>query len=287
MVNLPAPPYSYETGKTSATGMWKPGPGNGRVVKGITIHHWGSTPRLDFDGTVNFLCSYRPKAPTSAHYVAQGVNAFGIRQPRVACIVDPDDIAYACGNWDANLTQISIECRPECTPEDQEIVAQLIARLWNQYGYLPLVGHRHWVADDCPGDNWMAVLPSLEARAHAILNGAAPAPAPAPKPAPAPAPPTPTGPRITVANLRPGYSNADVIVYNKLLWAAMGPVYKAQHLAMWMRGSSKVYDSASEQVTYDLYAWLHQKDPLHWGPPPSRPVWPGPALIRRIGGTPV
>lgn len=182
MTNLPAPPYSYETGLTSATCNWKVGAGNGRAVTGITIHHWGSSMGLDFDGIVGFLVSPRPANPTSAHYVAQGVDAHGNDSKRVACIVDPDDIAYACGTWAANLSQISIECRPECTDADREVVAQLIARLRNQYGPLPLVGHKHWVPDDCPGDPWMANLGWLDQRADQIL-AVTPAPvAPTPTP---------------------------------------------------------------------------------------------------------
>jgi hypothetical protein len=173
--------YSYETGLTSAPVNWRAGAGNGRKVTGITIHHWGSSNGLDFDGIVRFLCSPRPSNPTSAHYVAQGRDGKGNISPRVACIVDPDDIAYACGSWAANLSQISIECRPECSPEDREVVAQLIAKLRDQYGPLPLVGHQHWVPDACPGSNWMAALPWLSTRADQIRAGA-PTIAPTPTP---------------------------------------------------------------------------------------------------------
>lgn len=182
MVTLPAPPYSYETGKTSASVNWKVGKGNGRTIKGITIHHWGSSMNLDFDGIVNFLCSPRPSNPTSAHYVAQGKDQNGKVSRRVACIVDPEDIAYACGNWNGNLTTISIECRPNCSAEDLEVVAQLIARLRNQYGNLPLYPHSYWVSTECPGSNYRAQLAWLSNRANAILGGSSSTPAPTPTP---------------------------------------------------------------------------------------------------------
>lgn len=173
MINLPTPPYSYETNKTSASTNWKPGLGNGRKIESITIHHWGASMSLDFDGIVNFLCSPRPANPTSAHYVAQGSDQHGAKKPRVACIVDPDDIAYHAGNWQGNLTSIGIECRPNGTADDMETVAQLIARLRNQYGPLPLKPHSAWTSTECPGDNYRAKLTWLHNRANAILAAAA------------------------------------------------------------------------------------------------------------------
>jgi hypothetical protein len=172
-------PYSYETSKTSASVNWKPGAGNGRHITGITLHWWGSSLHLDFDGIVNFLCSPRPANPTSAHYVAQGKDQNGKVSARVACIVDPEDIAYACGNWNGNLTTISIECRPNCTAEDREVVAQLVAKLRSQYGHLPLYPHSHWTSTACPGA-WAPHLGEISARADAINAGAV-----------APKPPTP------------------------------------------------------------------------------------------------
>lgn len=182
MTNLPAPPYSYETAKTASSVNWKSGVGNGRKVTGITIHHWGASKGLDFDGIVNFLCSPRPNNPTSAHYVAQGKDAKGNVKPRVSCIVDPDDIAYACGNWNGNLSTVSIECRPECWAEDREVVAQLIARIWNVYGIVPIYPHSHWTATECCGDNWRANLVWLKNRATEILKGVAVKPSTNPTP---------------------------------------------------------------------------------------------------------
>lgn len=168
--------YTLETSRTSDPVNWKPGgPGSGRVVTGITIHHWGGNGQ-NFDTVVDFLCSPRPANPTSAHYVVQGADADGTVNPRVACIVSPDDIAYACGNWDANVHTESIECRPEGRPADLEIVAELIADIWKAHGQeLPLYPHSHWCADDCPGDNYRAQLNWLATRAREINSGSIPA----------------------------------------------------------------------------------------------------------------
>jgi hypothetical protein len=142
--------YTLQTQYTSASCNWKPGAGNGRVVKGITIHWWGRLGS-SFEGIRDFLCSARPLNPTSAHYVAQGADANGVPRPLVACIVDPDDIAYACGNWTGNLTTISIECRPEARDADYAVVAELCVNLRKTYGKVPIYPHNYWVATDCPG----------------------------------------------------------------------------------------------------------------------------------------
>jgi hypothetical protein len=108
------------------------------------------------------------------------------------------------------------------------------------------------------------------------------------QPPPAPTPPRrPARPRIRVAALRPRSTGADVRAYNALLWKAQGPIYKARNLVAWMRESSNVYGRMTERVTFDTYAYLHKKDPKNWGPAPSRPAWPGPELVRHLGGDPV
>lgn len=106
---------------------------------------------------------------------------------------------------------------------------------------------------------------------------------------PAPKPPAVARPRIKVSNLRLGVRSADATIYNRLLWARQGPAYKAAHQAMWMRESSGVYGPASEQVTFDTYDYWHKVTPKNWPDDPrkyGRPVTPGPALIRALGGDP-
>jgi N-acetylmuramoyl-L-alanine amidase len=143
-----------------------------RVVKAITIHHWGADGQ-NFDTVESFLCSNNK--PTSAHYVAQ--------DSLVSCIVSPDDAAWHAGHPVGNATTIGIECRPEATDGDYRTVGELIAFIRGIYGDLPLVPHNKWQNTQCPGRYDLARL-DREARGVA----AEPAPAPvAPQSAPAPA----------------------------------------------------------------------------------------------------
>lgn len=179
--------YRYDTSHTAAGTNWSHGR-QGHRVNGITIHHWGASRHLDFYGIVGFLCSPRPANPTSAHYVAQGVDQRGNIDRRVACIVDPDDTAYHAGNWAANLSTIGIECRPHPTAEDYDVIGELVADLRVRYGHLPLYEHRHWTATECPG-TWS--LRRIEDRAQVWAasrgegdgtGGGASAPTPKPRP---------------------------------------------------------------------------------------------------------
>jgi len=169
--------YSYETAKTA-----KSFTNTKRTVRGITIHHWGSTGG-SFNGIVDWFCNPNTTAKTSAHYVAQGTNADGTVSKRVACIVDPDVIAWHAGDWQANVDTIGIECRPEARTADYEVVAELVARLWLVYGVVPLYPHRHWAATACPGKWDLAKIKTMAtAKLAALKAGTAPTPAPAPTP---------------------------------------------------------------------------------------------------------
>lgn len=55
------------------------------------------------------------------------------------------------GDWDANLTSIGIECRPEATDADYATVAWLIAWLRARYGDHPLYPHKQFTQTTCPG----------------------------------------------------------------------------------------------------------------------------------------
>lgn len=169
--------YNYETAKTA-----KNFTNTKRTVRGITIHHWGS-PGGSFDGIVDWFCNPNTSAKTSAHYVAQGTNADGSVRKRVACIVDPDVIAWHAGDWQANVDTIGIECRPEARAADYEVVAELVARLWLVYGVVPLYPHKHWASTACPGKWDLAKIKSLATvKLSALKAGTAPTPAPAPAP---------------------------------------------------------------------------------------------------------
>lgn len=142
-----------------------------RVVKQITIHHWGVDGQ-SFDAVERFLCSNNK--PTSAHYVAQD----GL----VSCIVNPDDAAWHAGNATGNATTIGIELRPEATAGDYRTAAELIAFLRSIYGDIPLVPHKHWQNTACPGRYDLA---RLDREARNV--GKAPAPAVVAQSTPAPA----------------------------------------------------------------------------------------------------
>lgn len=115
--------------------------GHDRKIESITIHWWSDKMGQSFDGPISWLT--RPDANTSAHYVVEA--------GRVACLVDPDDAAWHAGSAKGNATSIGIECRPEATDADYQTAAELIAKLRDTYGNLPLIPHKAWKATTCPG----------------------------------------------------------------------------------------------------------------------------------------
>jgi hypothetical protein len=115
-----------------------------RIVKYITIHHWGSLGQKFYD-VVNFLCTRRDSNPTSAHAVIMAGFA--------SSIINPDNVAFHSGSAVGNAESIGLECRPEATDEDYITVAAYIAYLRSLYGDVPLRKHSDWYATACPG-NW-------------------------------------------------------------------------------------------------------------------------------------
>ena len=85
--------------------------------------------------------------------------------------------------------------------------------------------------------------------------------------------------------IRPGNRNPSVRLFNKALWDSMPADYRAAHQKAWMTESADLYGPVSQQVCYDKYAMLNRTDPKKW-PLPSKPAWPGPGLLRRLGLTP-
>lgn len=116
--------------------------GHNRVVRGITIHHWGD-PALaySFNGVISDLCNNRRNV--SAHYVVQN--------REVACIVDPDDVAWHSGNAYGNATTVGIECHPRASKGDIATVVELVADLRFVYGDVMLYAHNYWQNTQCPG----------------------------------------------------------------------------------------------------------------------------------------
>ena len=117
----------------------------GNSISSITIHWWGDPGQNPtFEGVTSWLCN--PAAQVSAHYVVTGTDR------RVACIVDPANIAWHAGNWVGNQTSIGIECDPRCRDEDYDVIAELVAELRKTYGDLPLRPHNSWTTTSCPGN---------------------------------------------------------------------------------------------------------------------------------------
>lgn len=141
-------------------------------ITSITIHWWGDPgTHPTFEGVVDTFVTGARR--TSAHYVAEA--------GRVACLVDPDDRAWACGDGigcrsGGNDCSISIECNPRQSDGDYQTVAELVSNLRAVYGDLPLYPHKHWFNTACPGTYDLARIDRL---ARALPVGK---PGPAPDP---------------------------------------------------------------------------------------------------------
>lgn len=131
----------------------------GQSVDKIIIHHWGADGQT-FDAVVGWF--QNASCQTSAHYVVEA--------DRVACMVNLSDTAYHAGDWNANLTSIGIECRPEMSAGDLETVCELVADLYGLYGVLPIYGHKDFSATACPG-RYYAQLDYIKARAIELMSG--------------------------------------------------------------------------------------------------------------------
>lgn len=169
--------YKFDIQASGNYSKGRPGP-----PRFIVIHHWG-IDRQRHDNVARYLC--RAGGNSSAHYVASA--------GRVTQLVDPDNRAWHAGRG-GNPYGIGIECRPECTPDDFNTVAELIAELRRRYGPLPLHGHKDYMATACPG-RWYPRLAELSALADQKTKGTKPAPAPA-KPATPAKPAAPARPDL-------------------------------------------------------------------------------------------
>lgn len=155
---------------------WSPNFSSGRPAGDplwIFIHHWGADGQ-SHQGVVDYLC--RANGDSSAHYVASA--------GRVTQLVHDYDRAWHAGP-EGNPRGIGIECRPEMSAADFEQVAKLVAAIRDEWGPLPLRGHRDVMNTACPG-RWYPRLDELSRRADQIRGGATAAPTPTPTPAPAP-----------------------------------------------------------------------------------------------------
>lgn len=151
--------YTYITEYDSPNFGYPDGTRGQNVPERIVIHHWGSDDST-FGGTVSWLCN--PAAEVSAHFVVEA--------GRSACLVNWNDAAWHAGVKSVNMSSIGIECHPLCRYADMVEVAKVIAMLWQEYGKLPLCGHKDFVATECPG-RWYGVLDKLAEMAEVIYNG--------------------------------------------------------------------------------------------------------------------
>lgn len=151
--------YEYITEYDSPNFGYPDGTRGQNVPTQIVIHHWGSDEST-FSGTVGWLCN--PSSNVSAHFVVEA--------GRSACLVNWNDAAWHAGNKAVNMSSIGIECHPRCSYADMVEVAKVIAMLWENYGKLPLIGHKDIVATACPG-RWYDKLGKLEEMANVIYNG--------------------------------------------------------------------------------------------------------------------
>jgi len=134
---------------------------------GIAIHWWGTPVGQTIDSVRSTFVSGARQ--TSAH--------FGATDGIADCYVNPDDVAWANGNWEANLSKISIECDPRQSDGDYQTAAEVIAHIRSIYGDLPLYRHRDFFPTECCGTYDLDRLDRL-ARQIAIDPSTTPEPAP-------------------------------------------------------------------------------------------------------------
>lgn len=136
---------------------------------GIAIHWWGTPVGQTIDSVRSTFVSGARQ--TSAH--------FGATDGIVDCYVNPDDVAWANGNWAANLSKISIECDPRQSDGDYYAVAWTVAYIRSIYGDLPLYRHSDFYNTQCCGTY---DLERIDALAREITAGGAIDPAQTPTP---------------------------------------------------------------------------------------------------------
>jgi len=106
----------------------------------------------------------------------------------------------------------------------------------------------------------------------------------------APVPAKPTNLRIDVSDVRPGHrdtsTTTDIARFKALLWRRMSQSYRDKHWTAWNAEARGYWGPAGQQVLFDLYAWLTRS--AGWKPVSKvGGVWPGPDVVRNVGGIPV
>lgn len=155
---------------------------NGGRIRKITLHHMAGNMSIEALGRL----WQRPGRCGSSHY--------GVNRRRVGHYVHEHDIAWTDGNWQSNLTSVTIEAAnsggaPDWAlhPETLDQVAVLCADIARRNGLGKLVvgqnltWHQMYAATACPGPFVKRSLQAIANRANAINA------------APTPKPPTPSG----------------------------------------------------------------------------------------------
>lgn len=115
--------------------------GRHRVIRGITLHHWGDPAAgITFAGVVNWLCN--ANSGVSAHLVVEA--------GRAAWLVDAENVAWHAGVI-GNTTTIGIEANPRASEADYLTVAEVVADIRNVYGDIMIYSHNYWMNTQCPG----------------------------------------------------------------------------------------------------------------------------------------
>lgn len=160
---------------------WQPSPNYwsgraGHKLTTIVIHHWGDPKNYQgydaIKNVANYLC--RSNGNSSAHWVVTGKGRRAIQ------LVSENNRAWHAGTTknNPNHYSIGIECDPNATDEDFDVIAELIADIWVRHGKLALAKHKDFIATACPGrysDQLARILREAEAW-FAKKTGAIPTP---------------------------------------------------------------------------------------------------------------
>lgn len=111
-------------------------------ISEIVIHHWDDYARRPtYAGSIDWQC--RAGSQAAGHYTLEA--------GRVACLVDPKNIAWHAGSWAVNQRSLGLECNPRWSDADYQTAAELIANLRAEFGEMKLSAHRWYYSTSCPG----------------------------------------------------------------------------------------------------------------------------------------
>src|SRR5690606_24295570 len=123
-----------------------------RTIEAIAIHWWGDpNTNPSYEGVISWLTN--PASQASAHFVITGTGR------RAAQLADFDRAAWATNS--ANPYVVALELDPRARDEDYDVAAEVIAQIWDAFGYKPLVPHKQFTATACPGSYNLARLEAL------------------------------------------------------------------------------------------------------------------------------